>query len=169
MTVSLETFVTLMLNWAILLNCAAQSQNDMNPSASKSSQHTPMAVSLTFQKGDAEQAMNFYTGLFEDAEVLSVQRWPEASPGEEGQIMTAQFSINGMLFICSDSPPVHDWDFSPAVSVHINCQSEEEIERLYKAFAEKGTPAMPLDNYGFSKKFAWVIDQFGLSWQLTLP
>lgn len=127
-----------------------------------------LSVSLTFQKNDAEEAMNFYVSLFENSKVFDIHRWGKEGPGKEGTIMMATFELNGMRFICSDSPPVHDWDFSPAVSIYFECESEEEIERLFSKLSENGAVAMPLNNYGFSQKFGWVVDRFGVSWQLNL-
>ncbi len=134
----------------------------------RSDMNQQLAISLTFQKNDAEQAMNFYVDLFDNSRIIDVQRWGEGGPGKEGAIMIAKFELNGMRFICSDSPPVHNWDFSPAVSIYVECKNEEEIERLFSKLSENGTAAMTLNNYGFSQKFGWVIDQFGVSWQLNL-
>ena len=68
----------------------------------------------------------------------------------------------------SDSPPVHNWNFTPAISNYLECESEDEIEFLFQRLAEQGHISMPLNNYGFSQKFGWVTDQFGVSWQLNL-
>jgi len=133
-----------------------------------SEQNQEMAVSLTFQKNDAEEAMNFYVDVFEDAKIIDVTRWGADGPGKEGTIMMGIFEIRGMRFLCSDSPPVHNWDFSPAVSIYVDCKSEEEANRVFNALAEGGAIAMPLNNYGFSRMFGWVIDRFGVSWQLNL-
>ncbi|MEX0966595.1 MAG: VOC family protein [Bacteroidia bacterium] len=127
-----------------------------------------MITSLTFQKGDAEQAMNFYVSLFDNSKIINIQRWGKDGPGKEGSIMQATFELNGQIFMCSDSPPVHDWDFTPAVSNYVECTNEAEIKRLFSKLSENGAVAMPLDNYGFSQNFGWVIDQFGVSWQLNL-
>lgn len=123
---------------------------------------------LTFQDNNAENAMNFYVDLFDNSKIISVQRWEKGSPGEEGKIMVASFHLNGSLFMCSDSPPIHNWGFTPAVSNYIDCENEKELERLFSKLSENGTVTMPLNNYGFSQKFGWVIDQFGISWQLNL-
>ncbi len=123
---------------------------------------------LTFQDNNAESAMNFYVELFDNSKIIKVQRWEKGSPGEEGKIMMAEFSLNGNLFMCSDSPPIHDWGFTPAISNYIDCENEKELERLFSKLSENGTVTMPLNNYGFSQKFGWVIDQFGISWQLNL-
>ncbi|WP_337988497.1 VOC family protein [Lysinibacillus sp. JNUCC 51] len=49
----------------------------------------------------------------------------------------------------------------------MECESEEEIDSLVSQILEGGQALMPLNNYGFSKKFAWIQDRFGVSWQLT--
>lgn len=134
----------------------------------KSEMKNQIITFLTFQDNNAENAMNFYVELFENSEIISTQRWGKGAPGEEGKIMMATFDLNGKRFMCSDSPPVHEWDFSPAVSNYISCEDDAEIERLYAKLSENGTITMPLNNYGFSQKFAWVIDQFKVSWQLNL-
>jgi predicted 3-demethylubiquinone-9 3-methyltransferase (glyoxalase superfamily) len=127
-----------------------------------------MIRSLTFQDNNAENAMNFYVELFDNSKIINLQRWGKDGPVEEGRIMQATFELDGNLFMCSDSPPVHDWDFTPAVSNYIECENESELERLFSKLSENGNVTMPLNNYGFSQKFGWVIDQFGVSWQLNL-
>jgi len=127
-----------------------------------------IATFLTFQDNRAEEAMNLYVELFDNSEIIDVQRWGKEAPGEEGRIMHATFNLNGKPFMCSDSPPVHDWNFSPAVSNYVECGSEGELERLFSKLAEEGNVFMPLNNYGFSQRFGWVVDQFGVSWQLNL-
>jgi predicted 3-demethylubiquinone-9 3-methyltransferase (glyoxalase superfamily) len=112
--------------------------------------------------------MNFYVSLFDNSKILNVQHWGKDGPGKEGAIMQATFLLNGLKFMCSDSPPVHNWDFTPAVSNYVECENEGEIERLFSKLSENGAVAMPLDNYGFSQKFGWVVDRFGVSWQLNL-
>lgn len=127
-----------------------------------------IATFLTFQDNNAENAMNFYVDLFKNSTIINVQRWTKEGPGDEGRIMTAKFELNGNLYMCSDSPPVHNWDFTPAVSNYVECKNLSELERLFSKLSENGSVTMPLNNYGFSQQFAWVIDQFGVSWQLNL-
>lgn len=124
---------------------------------------------LTFQKEDAEQAMNFYISLFDNSEIVTLNRWGKDMPGKEGTVMQGTFTLNGQLYMCSDSPPIHEWDFTPAVSNYVDCEDEAELERLFLAFSAEGEVMMPLGNYGFSQQFGWVVDQFGISWQLNLP
>ncbi|CAM1359785.1 VOC family protein [Tenacibaculum xiamenense] len=127
-----------------------------------------IATFLTFQKGDAEQAMNFYIGLFNNSEIDDLKRWGKEGPGKEGTIMHATFTLNGKQFMCSDSPAIHKWGFTPAVSNFVECENENQLEKLFTKLSENGKVMMPLNNYGFSKKFGFVEDQFGVSWQLNL-
>jgi len=129
---------------------------------------TQIATFFTFQNEDAEQAMNFYLELFDDSKIVDLKRWGKEGPGKEGTIMHATFNLNGQPFMCSDSPPIHDWGFTPAVSSFIECKDESELTRLFTKLSENGKVMMPIDNYGFSNKFGFVEDQFGVSWQLNL-
>jgi predicted 3-demethylubiquinone-9 3-methyltransferase (glyoxalase superfamily) len=70
--------------------------------------------------------------------------------------------------MCSDSFVAHDFSFTPSFSVWIETESEDELERLFAALADGGSTLMPLDNYGFSRRFGWVNDRFHVSWQLNL-
>jgi predicted 3-demethylubiquinone-9 3-methyltransferase (glyoxalase superfamily) len=131
---------------------------------------TPQKVTtfLMFE-GDAEDAMTFYTTLFDDAEVISIARHGSDGPGKEGSVQHATFSLAGQQFMCIDSAVRHDFTFTPAISLYVQCESEAEIARLYAALAQHGTELMPLGSYGFSAKFGWINDRFGVSWQLNLP
>ncbi|GGR83504.1 VOC family protein [Streptomyces humidus] len=119
--------------------------------------------------GIAEEAMSFYVSLFDGAEVVGITRYGAEGPGKEGSVQHATFSLAGVQFMCIDSPVKHDFTFTPAVSLFVQCQDEAELNRLYAALAERGTVLMPLGDYGFSPRFGWVNDRFGVSWQLNLP
>lgn len=123
---------------------------------------------LTFQDNNAEEAMIFYVELFNNSKVIDVQRYGKDGPGKEGTVVKAIFELNGTPFVCSDSFIQHEWDFTPAVSNWVECDSSEEIEYLFTKLSENGDVKMPLDNYGFSRHFAFVEDRFGVSWQLNL-
>ncbi|MFC4856166.1 VOC family protein [Actinophytocola glycyrrhizae] len=118
--------------------------------------------------GQAEEAMTFYRSLFADAEVLSLTKYGPEGPGAEGSITHAAFTLAGQQFMCMDSSEKHPFGFTPSVSLYVTCVDEAEIDRLYAALSEGGTELMPLGNYGFSTKFGWCSDRFGVSWQLTL-
>lgn len=119
-------------------------------------------------EGDAEKAMDFYLSLFEDSAVLDVSRYGAEGPGPEGSVRHATFTLAGQRFMCIDSHVKHAFTFTPAMSLYVQCESMEELERRYAALAAQGTELMPLGEYGFSTGFGWVNDRFGVSWQLNL-
>lgn len=51
----------------------------------------------------------------------------------------------------------------------MNCDTEEEVNELYQKLLDGGQALMPIGDYGFSKRFGWLNDKFGVSWQLNLP
>jgi predicted 3-demethylubiquinone-9 3-methyltransferase (glyoxalase superfamily) len=165
MKITIQIFLLGLLVVSSLVMTAGSNQLDY--AKKKSEMKQELYTFLTFQKNDAEEAMIFYISLFENSRVIDLNRWGKEGPGKEGTIMHATFELNGKKFMCSDSPPVHNWDFTPAVSIFVECKDEEELQRLYSKLSENGQVAMPLDNYGFSQKFGWVVDRFGVSWQLN--
>lgn len=123
---------------------------------------------LMFQ-GQAEEAMKYYTSLIEDAEILSLTRYEENETGADGQVMQAVFSLKGQKFMCMDSQVTHGFTFTPSFSIFFTCETENEIDTLYQSLVTDGQALMPLGTYAFSKKFGWLVDPFGVSWQLNLP
>lgn len=113
--------------------------------------------------------MTFYASLFEDGQVLSVSRFGPDEAGVEGTGRHATFSLAGQQLMCIDSTMAHEFGFTPAMSLYVQCETEDEIGRLHKALSEEGQELMPLGSYGFSAKFGWLVDRFGVSWQLNLP
>jgi len=122
---------------------------------------------LMFQ-GDAEAAMKFYVSLFGGAEIVEIARYGPGKSGPEGSVKLAQFSLCGQTVKCIDSPIKHAFSFTPAFSFFVDCESEAEIDRLFGELSDGGQVLMPIDNYGFSRRFAWVSDRFGVSWQVNL-
>ncbi len=119
--------------------------------------------------GQAEEAMRLYISLFPDSEIVSISRYGEGEEGAAGTVRHAVFALNGQDFMCIDSAPVHDFTFTPAMSLHVTCATEGEIAALFAALAEGGQVLMPLDVYPFARKYAWINDRYGVSWQLSLP
>jgi predicted 3-demethylubiquinone-9 3-methyltransferase (glyoxalase superfamily) len=122
---------------------------------------------LMFQ-GQAEEAMRFYVSLFPDARVLEIARYGKGAPGAEGTVSRARFDIGGQTILCTDSTVRHAFTFTPATSLFVQCRSKERMRVLVERLSEGGQVFMPLDDYGFSKLFAWVADKFGVSWQLSM-
>ena len=119
--------------------------------------------------GTANEAMHFYVSLFPGSEILESEQYGPGEPGAEGTIKLATFALGGQEFICIDSPAVHDFTFTPSISIFVNCESEAELRDVYARLVDGGAALMPLGDYGFSSLFGWVNDRFGVSWQLNLP
>lgn len=124
---------------------------------------------LMFQDGRAEEAMNFYTSLIEDSEITNIIRYGANESGDEGTVMQATFILKGQEFMCIDSNVEHQFSFTPSFSIYVICSNEAELDELYGKLSEDGQELMPLGDYGFSQKFGWISDRFGISWQLNLP
>jgi predicted 3-demethylubiquinone-9 3-methyltransferase (glyoxalase superfamily) len=119
--------------------------------------------------GAAEEAMSLYVSLFPESRVLSlVHHGPEAG-AFAGKVQQGIFELNGVRYRCFDSPVQHDFTFTPAISIFVDCDSAEQLENAFAALSPEGKVLMPVGAYGFSQRFAWVQDRFGVSWQLNLP
>ena len=119
-------------------------------------------------EGRAEEAMRFYVSVFPDGKIIEIARYGKGAPGAEGTISRAKFSVGGQSVLCTDSFVKHAFTFTPAISLFVQCTSIERMKLLVEKLAEDGKVYMPLDDYGFSKLFAWVGDRFGVTWQLNL-
>ncbi|MDB5449953.1 MAG: hypothetical protein JWQ52_1081 [Phenylobacterium sp.] len=120
-------------------------------------------------EGRAEEAVSFYVSLFEDAAVTRLDHYGPDGPGAEGKVVGAAFTLNGREFRAFDSPVAHAFTFTPAMSLFVDCTDEAQVEGLYVALLEGGEALMALGDYGFSRRFGWVNDRFGVSWQINLP
>ena len=120
----------------------------------------------------AEEAMNFYTSLFNDSRVVSIKRYPDGPlegpmAGMEGKVLTGIFELAGQRFMALDGGPY--FKFTPAISFFVSGETAEEIDAIWAKLMDGGSVLMPLQQYPFSEKFGWVQDKYGLSWQIITP
>lgn len=127
------------------------------------------------QCGKAVEAIQFYTSLFPNSEILQIIKYKEGEPGGNTALVKhATFTLDGNRYMISENNYNHAWAITPAVSIFIESDSEKEIDNLYKELSSNGGMVMvPLDNYdtgdyGFGKKFGWCQDKYGVNWQLNL-
>ena len=113
--------------------------------------------------------MRYYVSLFPDSDVLSMERYGAGAAGPEGSLEKGVFTVSGQPVMCTDSTVKHAFDFTPSMSLFVDCSAAQELGRLFEALSDGGSVFMPPDSYGFSEKFAWVQDKYGVSWQLNLP
>jgi predicted 3-demethylubiquinone-9 3-methyltransferase (glyoxalase superfamily) len=122
---------------------------------------------LMFQ-GQAEEAMDLYTEVFAEAQVEDVQRVGADGPGVPGAVERAVLRLGDRSFQIFDSPVEHDFTFTPSVSISVELDDAEEVDRAFARLADGGQVLMPLDAYPFSPHFGWLADRFGVSWQLSV-
>jgi predicted 3-demethylubiquinone-9 3-methyltransferase (glyoxalase superfamily) len=103
----------------------------------------------------AEEAATFYVSLFKNSKVNSVARYGDAGPGPKGSAMTVTFELAGQKFIALNGGPL--FKFNEAVSFLINCETQEEVDDLWKKLSAEGTES----------QCGWVKDKYGLSWQVV--
>jgi predicted 3-demethylubiquinone-9 3-methyltransferase (glyoxalase superfamily) len=104
--------------------------------------------------GQAEEAAEFYTSVFDDSMILDVARYPENTPGEAGTVMTVNFTVKGDEIVALNGGP--EFTFTPALSLFVHCQSQDEVDRYWKVLTDGGEP-LPC---------GWVTDRFGVTWQI---
>lgn len=118
---------------------------------------------------NAEEAVKFYISCFKNSKAGSISRYDEASAKAsgrpEGSVLTASFQLNGQEFIALNGGPV--FKFTPCISFFVDCETEEETNEIWEKLSKNGKVLMEFKTYPFSKKYGWVEDQFGLSWQLN--
>ncbi len=122
---------------------------------------------LMFQGGTAQAALDLYFATFPDSGMVRVERYAEGQGGPAGTIKVAVFTLCGREFMCSDSPIKHGFSFTPSSSTFVDFDSAAELERVFAILSKDGQVLMPLGNYGFSERFGWLNDRFGVSWQLN--
>jgi predicted 3-demethylubiquinone-9 3-methyltransferase (glyoxalase superfamily) len=103
---------------------------------------------------NAEEAMNFYLSIFKNSKILTVARYGDAGPGPKGTVMVATFQLEGQEFQALNGGP--HYKFTPAISLFVNCETQQEVDELWKKLSEGGRE----DQCG------WLTDRFGLSWQI---
>lgn len=126
------------------------------------------AATFLMFAGQAEAAARFYASLFQEAEITGLDTFgPNGQPELGGPSARVHFRIGQQAFVAFDSPVTHPFGFTPAISIFITCDEEAEVDRLYEALSDGGQALMPLDGYPFARRFGWVNDRFGVSWQIS--
>ncbi len=102
----------------------------------------------------AEEAIEFYTSIFENSRIVSTTRYGETGPGPEGSLMSATFELAGQEFIALNGGP--SFTFSQGISLFVDCETQEEVDELWEK----------LSNGGEKGPCGWLTDKFGVSWQI---
>lgn len=107
----------------------------------------------------AEEAANFYVSLFPNSKIGTIARYSDeaanASGRPKGSVMTVAFELDGQKFTALNGGP--HFKFTEAISFMVNCDTQEELDRLWEKLSEGGHP----------NRCGWLKDRFGLSWQIV--
>jgi predicted 3-demethylubiquinone-9 3-methyltransferase (glyoxalase superfamily) len=103
----------------------------------------------------AEEAMNFYVGVFKNSKVGNVTRYGDAGPGPKGSVMTASFELEGQQFTALNGGP--RFRFTEAISFVVSCKTQEEVDEIWESLSAGGQ----------IQQCGWLKDKFGLSWQIV--
>jgi len=104
---------------------------------------------------NAEDAVAHYLSIFANGRVLSTSRYGDAGPGPKGAVMTMLFEIDGQTFLALNGGP--QFSFTPAISLIVDCQTQDEVDRLWERLGEGGKPS----------QCGWLTDKFGVTWQIV--
>jgi predicted 3-demethylubiquinone-9 3-methyltransferase (glyoxalase superfamily) len=104
---------------------------------------------------EAEEAASFYVSVFENSRIVNLTHYPENAPREAGMVMTVDFELDGRRFTGINGGP--DFKFNEAVSLLINCETQDEIDDFWEKLSEGGEEG----------PCGWLKDRYGLSWQVV--
>ena len=103
----------------------------------------------------AEDAANFYTSVFKNSRILKISHYGQAGPREAGLVMTVEFELDGQEYVALNGGP--DFTFNEALSLQINCESQDEVDYFWERLGEGG-------EFG---PCGWLKDRYGVSWQVV--
>ena len=104
----------------------------------------------------AEEAAAFYVSLLPGSHIDSVTALPADSPsGPAGAVQVVEFTLAGQQFMAVDAGELEP--LNHAISFLVNCDTQEEVDRLWEALSEGGT----------TEQCGWLKDRYGLSWQIS--
>lgn len=117
---------------------------------------------------DAEAAVKLYTSVVEGSGIGETTRYGkegfEVHGMPEGTVLTVNFTLGGLPFIALNGGPA--FKFNPSISFHIKCKTVDEVDAIWAKLSPGGTVLMELGEYPFSKRYGWLSDRYGVSWQV---
>ena len=104
---------------------------------------------------EGEEAATFYVSLFKNSRITEVSRYGEAGPRPAGTVMVVSFELDGQPFTALNGGP--EFTFSEAISLQIDCQSQEEVDYYWDGLTAGGEEG----------PCGWLKDRYGVSWQVV--
>lgn len=118
---------------------------------------SPMLLFTGQQAGRAEEAIGFYTSIFDDSSVVGILKHAAGGSEVEGTVLHAQFKLGQQVFMAMDSSIPHQFSFTEGVSFVINCKTQKEIDYYWSKLTQGGR----------EDRCGWLKDKFGVSWQVV--
>lgn len=118
---------------------------------------TPTLMFTGEQHGKAEEAIGFYTSIFQDSSIVGILKYTSEDNDVEGTVKHAQFKLGNSVIMAMDSSLSHQYGFNEAVSLVVECETQQEIDYYWNKLTEGGAES----NCG------WLKDKFGVSWQIV--
>jgi predicted 3-demethylubiquinone-9 3-methyltransferase (glyoxalase superfamily) len=115
----------------------------------------PKTIPCLWFDGQAEEAAEHYTSIFPNSKITSISRYGADTPGPEGQVMTVNFTLDGVDYIGLNGGP--QFPFTEAISFQISCADQEETDHFWDRLTEGGQES----------QCGWLKDRFGVSWQVV--
>jgi predicted 3-demethylubiquinone-9 3-methyltransferase (glyoxalase superfamily) len=103
--------------------------------------------------GNAEEAANFYISIF--SKLGKITHYGEAGPGQKGSVLTVSFQLEGLEFVALNGGP--HYKFTPAFSLYVDCETQVEVDTLWAKLLSGG---------GREDRCGWLVDKYGVSWQI---
>ncbi|MBA1352751.1 MULTISPECIES: VOC family protein [Staphylococcus] len=129
----------------------------------------PKITTFLMFNGQAEEAINLYVEAFEDAEILTMVKYEEDDKEPTGAVQHAIFRLKDQVFMAIDNMNGVDVDMNPAMSLYVTVDSPLEMERLFSKLKSGGAILMPKTEMPPFREFTWIVDRFGVNFQLALP
>jgi predicted 3-demethylubiquinone-9 3-methyltransferase (glyoxalase superfamily) len=119
--------------------------------------------------GVATAALELYAAVFPEFRVERIERYGEGEAGAPGTVRRADAVFEQHRLVVIDSPVKHAFTFTPSMSLFVDFDAADALDSAFARLAEGGQVYMAIADYGFSQRFGWCSDRFGVSWQLNLP
>lgn len=114
-----------------------------------------MIGTCIWYNGQAEEAADFYCGIIPNSQVIEKKYYLEGGPGVVGSVLTVLFTLDGTEYLALNGGP--HFPLTPAMSIMVYCDTQDEVDRYWNALSEGGEEG----------QCGWLVDRFGLSWQIV--
>lgn len=119
--------------------------------------YTPSLLFTGSQNGRAQQAIQFYTSVFKNSDIVGILKYTQDENEVAGNVKHAQFKLNKQVFMAMDSSFQHLFEFNEAVSFVVDCETQQEIDYYWDQLSAEPE----------AEQCGWLKDQFGVSWQIV--